>query len=193
MLIKIPLVCQLHNFDGPLSWSKNLTTLNHLCDSMAMLVSSYCRTSWNILYYCITKSKDIRKSICKWFSRSIPHTCQCWCTATLLRPVKSTPKSAYICYKIAQFDQNFAVSLLKKTSPKKVHNHQLCGCDYYELCLGHPWKQGCQCLSRFILIICQLWSGTNIQWNNPEMYDWLIDWQLLQIMGLKISVSFCFM
>ena len=41
----------------------------------------------------------------------------------------------------------FCGFLAKKNSPKKVHNHQLCGCDYYELCLGHPWKQGCQCLS----------------------------------------------
>ena len=182
MLIKIPLVCQLHNFDGPLSWSKNLTTLNHLCDSM--LVSSYCRTSWNILYYCITKSKDIQKSICKGFSGSIPHICQCWCTATLLRPVKSTPKSTWICYKIAQFDQNFAVSLLKKTARKK---YTTTSCVVVTI-MSYAWviheNRVANVCHWFVLIIYQLWSGTNIQWNNPEIYDWLIDWQLLQTMDL---------
>ena len=37
---------------------------------------------------------------------NIPHICQFWYTATLLRPVKSTPKSAYVRDKIAKIGQS---------------------------------------------------------------------------------------
>ena len=90
------LLCASSTTSMDLFLDQRIKQTNNIKSSLrfhGMLVSSYCRTSWNILYNCIKKSKDIRKSICKGFSRSIPHICQCWCTATLLRPVKSTPKS----------------------------------------------------------------------------------------------------
>ena len=47
-----------------------------------------------------------------------PHICPFWNTATLFRPVKSTPKSKYIHDKIAKFAQNrpkFGVRYTKST------------------------------------------------------------------------------
>ena len=86
---------------------------------------------------------------------------------------------------ILDFDQNFLVSLLKKKPAQKKYITTSC---VVVTIMSYAWVIHENRVSNvypwFILIICQVWSGTNIQWNYPEIYDWLIDWQLLQTMDL---------
>ena len=91
---------------------------------------------WKQFYY---SWKDLRQAhlifvvlYMSFLKPNIPHICQFWYTATLLRPVKSTPKSAYVRDKIAKIGQ----SEPKKKGQNAVHTifRLACSCDLYELC-----------------------------------------------------------
>ena len=81
----------------------------------------------------------------------IPDICPFRYTATLFRPVKSTPKSA-LRNKIAYFGQNgpqFRVLYAQKyTGSKKVHHRRLCGWDKYQLWSWFQLVNGVQNIGR---------------------------------------------